>query len=161
MGWRDLIVTSRPHPCGSTVPRTGNFEDFENIGPRYDKKSSFFIENSSQDSIQQKASSISSKLPTPDPLDPVALSGPMPPLQTSWIVAYRYRDGRLCGGCDDRAHGTVRGCTWDGSAWRVTLVDGQTLPLAAILSVGKTDAAGSVVAAWTVRTHGYDGEGTR
>jgi hypothetical protein len=55
----------------------------------------------------------------------------------------------------------VRGCTWDGAAWRVTLTDGQTLPLAVMLSVGKTDAAGRVVAAWTVRTHGYDGEGTR
>ena len=87
--------------------------------------------------------------------------GPVSPLQPGWLVVYRDRAGTLCGGCDERQHGTVQGCRWDGSAWTVTLTDGQMLPLRAILSVGKTDAAGRVVAAWTARTHGYDGEGTR
>lgn len=90
-----------------------------------------------------------------------SLTLPDAPLQPGWLVVYRDQRGVLCGGYDDRQHGTVRGCTWDGAAWCVTLADGQTLTLAAILSVGKTDAAGHVVAAWTVRTHGYDGGWTR
>ena len=86
---------------------------------------------------------------------------PISPLQPGWLVAYRDREGRLCGGADDREHGTVQTCTWDGATWTVTLTDGQTLPLRAILSVGETDTEGRVVAAWTVRPHGYDGEGPR
>jgi hypothetical protein len=90
--------------------------------------------------------------PTYDPL--------APPLGSGWLVVYRDRDWVLCGGCDDHAHGTVQSCEWDGTAWTVCLTDGQHLPLRAIRSVGQTDAAGNVVAAWTVRDHGYDGEGT-
>jgi len=86
---------------------------------------------------------------------------PVEPLQPGWLVAYRDRTGRLAGGADDRAHGTVAGCTWDGSAWTVTLTDGQRLRLAAVLSVAKTDEAGQVLAAWSVRQHGYDGEGAQ
>ena len=72
-------------------------------------------------------------------------------------MAYRDREGRLRGGCDDRAHGTVQSCIWDGAAWTVILTDRQQLPLTAIRSVGRTNAADDVVAAWTVREHGYDG----
>jgi hypothetical protein len=51
----------------------------------------------------------------------------------------------------------VQSCTWDGAAWTVILTDRQQLPLTAIRSVGRTNAADDVVAAWTVREHGYDG----
>lgn len=41
----------------------------------------------------------------------------------------------------------------------IALTNGESLPLGRIVSVGKTDAMGKVVAAWTVKQHGYDGEG--
>ena len=96
----------------------------------------------------------------PHSIDPEqAEASPMPPLQPGWLVAYRNQGGTLCGGCDDRAHGTVHVCRWDGNGWTVELTDGQRLTLSAIRSVGKTDRAGQIVGAWTVREHGYDGEG--
>ena len=85
-------------------------------------------------------------------------TGPTTPLQPGWLVAYRDRRGVLCGGCEDRAHGTVGACRWEGKAWMVTLTDGQRLPLPAIQSVGQTDPTGHLVAAWTVRAHGLDGQ---
>jgi len=85
---------------------------------------------------------------------------PNPPLQPGWLVAYRDRQGVLCGGCDDRQHGTVQACQWDGNGWTLWLTDGQRMPLSMIRSVGQTDDTGQIVAAWTVREHGYDGEGS-
>ena len=161
MGWRDLIVTSQPPSDLSPIPLKGNIEDFEDIEPGYEKRSSFFKQNCSQNFHWQKTSSISSKIQVTVPLDPVDSGGPQAPIQPGWLIAYRHQDGRLCGGCDERQHGTVHHCQWDGSAWTVTLTDRQTLPLRAILSIGKTDGDGRVVAAWTVRPHGYDGEGIR
>lgn len=86
-------------------------------------------------------------------------SEPMPPLQPGWFVVYRDRHGILCGGDVDREHGTVEACRWDGNGWTVHLTEGQRLPLSLIRSVGQTDDAGEIVAAWTVREHGYDGQG--
>ena len=86
-------------------------------------------------------------------------SGPAPPLQPGWLVSYRDRRGALCGGCDDRQRGTVEACRWGGNGWTLCLTDGQEMPLSIIRSVGRTDEAGQIVAAWTVREHGYDGEG--
>lgn len=87
-------------------------------------------------------------------------SAPAPPLHPGWFVAYRDRRGVLCGGCDDREHGTVEACRWEGNGWTVSLTDGQRVPLSLIRSVGQTDDAGQIVAAWTVREHGADGNGT-
>lgn len=84
---------------------------------------------------------------------------PIEPLQPGWLVAYRDRQGRLRGGCDERDAGTVAACQWDGTAWTVSLTDGQRLPLSRIRSVGQADEAGQIVAAWIVRDHGYDREG--
>ena len=84
---------------------------------------------------------------------------PDEPLQPGWLVVYRDRAGRLAGGCDDRQGGTVQSCTWDGSTWTAILTDGQRLRLSAVLSVAKTGQYGQVLAAWSVREHGYDGEG--
>jgi len=88
------------------------------------------------------------------------LTLPEPPLQPGWLVAYRDRRGVLSGGCDDRQHGTVAECRWEENRWMVHLTDEQRLPLSFIRSVGQTNKAGEIVAAWTVREHGYDGHGT-
>lgn len=87
----------------------------------------------------------------------VATPKPIPPIRPGWLVAYRDRNGALCGGCDDRQQGTVHECQWIGMAWIVLLTDGQRLSLTSIRSVGKTDSGGKIVAAWCVREHGYDG----
>lgn len=84
---------------------------------------------------------------------------PTPPLAAGWLVAYRDQSGALRGGCDDRQHGTVEASRWDGKAWTVTLTDGQEMPLSRIRSVGEMNSTGQIVAAWTVREHGYDGRG--
>jgi hypothetical protein len=99
-------------------------------------------------------------IPIPEaevPLLPVLL--PAPPLTAGWLVAYRDQQGVLCGGCDDRQRGTVRECQWRMGIWTVRLTDGQQLPLTRIRSVGQTNGEGKIVAAWTVREHGYDGKG--
>lgn len=90
---------------------------------------------------------------------PVQLEQPrIPPLQSGWLVVYRYRRLALCGGTDDREHGTVRACRWNGNGWTVLLTDGQQLPLSLIRAVGQTNETGRLIAAWTVREHGYDGQ---
>lgn len=83
---------------------------------------------------------------------------PTPPLQPGWLAAYRYHDGSLRGGCDERESGTVRECRWDGQGWTVVLSNGSSIPLSRVVSVGKTDGSGRIVAAWTARSHGYDGD---
>jgi len=88
-----------------------------------------------------------------------ATDTPMPPLKPGWLVVYRDRRGHLCGGSDDREHGTVQVCRWENTAWTIVLTDGQQFPLTAIRSVGQTDSSGLLVAGWTVREHGYDGQG--
>lgn len=67
---------------------------------------------------------------------------PLTPILPGCVVAYRDRQGRLCGGSDDRAHGTVKECRWDGIGWTVHLTDGQQMPLSLIRAVGKTDYTG-------------------
>jgi hypothetical protein len=84
---------------------------------------------------------------------------PKPPLRAGWLVAYRDSDGRLRGGCDDRQAGTVATCQWDGVGWTIQLTSGEHLRLSRIASVAKTDSAGNILAAWTVREHGFNGEG--
>lgn len=86
-------------------------------------------------------------------------ASPDAPLQSGWRIAFRDGTGQLRGGFDEREHGTVASCEWDGVAWTVVLTDGQLVPLAAVLSVAQTDADGQTVAAWTVRRHGYNGQG--
>ena len=157
MGWRDLIVTTQARPNLSALPMTRHIEDIENIGPRYTNKSSLSIEKSPQNSIPTKPSSISSKPISPERV----LNAPTAPLQPGWLVVYRNSSGSLCGGADDRLHGTVDRCLWDGTTWMLVLTDGQRLSLRAITSVGKTDTSGRVVAAWDVRGHGLNGEGRR
>jgi len=114
-----------------------------------------------QDSLPDIPDSLSnvSGLSGPDTRELVEIA-PVSPLQPGWLVVYQNRGLALCGGFDDREHGTVEACQWDGQTWTVKLTDGQHLSLIAIRSVGQTDSTGRLVAAWTVREHGYDGSGS-
>lgn len=100
-------------------------------------------------------SEVSAKITPPHHADK-----PTPPIAPGWLLTYRDQRGALCGGCDDRQRGTVEECRWEDKGWTVCLTDGQQLPLSIIRSVGKTDREGHIVAAWTVREHGFDGNGT-
>lgn len=82
-----------------------------------------------------------------------------PPLAPGWTIAYMDHTWTLCGGYEDRAHATVAECRWSAGAWTVTLTDGQTMPLSRVRSVGAVDHKGRIYGAWTVKEHGYDGEG--
>lgn len=104
-------------------------------------------------------SNASASLPQPQGDASTECCAPMPPLQPGWLVVYRDRRGVLCGGCDDRAHGTVKECRWEGTGWTVHLTDGQRLTLSAIRAVGQTDEAGHLLEAYTIREHGYYGKG--
>jgi hypothetical protein len=94
-----------------------------------------------------------------DPNVVIEPAAQLSPLQPGWLVAYRDRRGALCGGCDDRQHGTVQECRWTAGAWTVHLTDGQEMPLSQVRSVGAVDHKGRLYGAWMVREHGYDGAG--
>jgi len=158
MAWRDLIVSSHPPPSmpPSKVP-TVDIAD----------KPSAPLQAAAQEAPPGQPLRASAP-PAPETFP--ALPRPTAPLQPGWLVVYHSLtpvtyDGQvvypLVGGCDDRAHGTVQDCEYDGLAWTVYLTDGTRLPLEVIKGVGRTNQAGEVVAAWPVHAHGYDGEGRR
>ena len=91
------------------------------------------------------------------PLQPDA--EPTPPLQPGWRVVYMDNQWKLAGGNDDPGHGTVQSCRWVAGDWAVHLTDGQAIPLGRIRSVAAVDWKGRCYGAWTVREHGYGGEG--
>lgn len=88
-------------------------------------------------------------------------ASPEPPIRSGWLVTYRDREGKLCGGSEDRARGTVTECRWESGKWTLRLTNGERVPLWRVQAVGQTDSTGRILAAWTVREHGYDGEGRR
>ncbi len=95
------------------------------------------------------------------PLSTEAIPGAKPPaspIKPGWLVAYRGPGGKLRGGCDDREHGTVQTGERREAAWTFTLTDGTVLPARAIVSVAQVAQNGRIVAAWTVRNFGLDGE---
>lgn len=85
-------------------------------------------------------------------------AAPDPPLQLGWLVTWRDQSGRLRGGALDRQAGTVTACHWSGRRWQVEVPNGSRFGLARVVGVAQTDDAGSVVAAWLIRSHGYDGD---
>jgi hypothetical protein len=82
-----------------------------------------------------------------------------PPLQAGWLVVYRDRAGKLRGAADEREHGTVKECRRQGAGWVVMLTSGEHLSLSIIRAVGQTSEREELQAAWSVREHGYDGQG--
>jgi hypothetical protein len=98
------------------------------------------------------SSNLSEKLPHQDA---------PPPLPRHCFVTYIDRYGRLHGGWDERATSTVKQCHGTGQACQVELSGGQLIPLRAIRAVGQTNPEGRLIAAWSVRGCGYDGEGTK
>ena len=107
----------------------------------------------------RQSTQITAEAPTLSPVAPIAPPAPTWPLPAGWLVMYRDRSGRLRGGSDERQCGTVTACRWDGRAWRVTVRTGTRVPLSRITSVGQTNSEGQVVASWTIREQGHDGEG--
>jgi len=93
-------------------------------------------------------------------LNPLPALPLAPPLQTGWFVTYTDRQGRFCGGWEDRRNATVMSCAWTARGWSVHLSDGQAIPLAAVRCVGQTDEHGDLKAAWPVRECGLDGTNT-
>ncbi|MGQ0557485.1 MAG: hypothetical protein ACT4PN_16250 [Nitrospiraceae bacterium] len=130
------------------------------LGPPKNKKGEVgwmkFLESIKEILKQEFGSPLDEVLP--EPVVDTESEALIPPLLPGWLIAHRDQRGRLRGGCDEREVGTVNGCEWTGSSWIVTLPNGDRLPLSKIVSVARTDAQGQVVAAWTVREHGYDGE---
>jgi hypothetical protein len=92
---------------------------------------------------------------------PQVVEPPASPLPRHCFVTYTDRQGHLCGGWDDRQRATVTQCEWTGRGWSIHLSDGQTIPFAAVRCVGQTNEQGELIAAWSVREHGYDGQGKR
>lgn len=106
-----------------------------------------------------------------------ALSVPLPATQTRdfhpWIapsasplpaycfVAYADSTGKLRGGWEERSSCTVKQCHGLGAACQVELSNGDMIPLRAVRSVGQLNSEGRLVSAWTVKDHGYDGEGSK
>jgi hypothetical protein len=83
---------------------------------------------------------------------------PHPPILPGWLVAYRGPDSRLRGGSLEPEHGRVVETRYTpGIGWSFVLADGTALAVSAVVSVGRTDKEGRLIAAWTVREHGYDG----
>jgi hypothetical protein len=89
--------------------------------------------------------------------DQIPVLPPAHPIQTGWFVTYTDRQGRLCGGWEERKKATVTHCVWSEPGWSVHLSDGQAIPLAAVRCIGQTDEQGELKAAWSVREHGLDG----
>jgi len=95
---------------------------------------------------------------------------PIDPVECGRLVTYRGSDDqpsgwipRVCG-CgwhseDERERSTVRRCKWDHGYWSIDLLDGTAIGVRHILAVAKTDDAGLVLSAWSVREHGFDGAG--
>ena len=154
MGWRDLIVSSRPREGSPDKPTEGYSVDFVDSVSKYDLQSSIYLKDSSQNSIPSKATTEYTKHSLVRDRGP----SPIAPLRPGWLVAYRDKTDRLRGGCDERESGTVATCKWNGQGWRVTLTNGDIVPLACVCAVAKTDARGEILAAWTTREHGYTGD---
>lgn len=156
MNWRDFVAQT-PRSGESAGPPRLNEGGFTNItySTEGTKKTEFSL--SSDESPQNSTDSLLSvKYAKPEK---AMHKEPVPPVQPGWLIAYRDRNGLLCGGCDDREHGTVDRCEWSSTAWTVILTDGQRLPLVAVRGVAKTDLPGRILAAWETSRHGYDGEG--
>lgn len=87
------------------------------------------------------------------------VDSPASPLPAHCFVTYSDTQGRLCGGWDERNACTVKQCHGVGADCQIRLSDGHTIPLRAVRAVGQLNTEGRLIAVWTVREHGYDGNG--
>ena len=148
MHWRDLMTAPPeilPHP--QNTQNTQNGESRGIIADIADKVAAEKVAPVSTPPIQAGEGS---PLPVPPPI---------PPLQPGWRIVFMTHQWKLAGGHDDPDHGTVKACCWIAGAWTVQITDGQEIPLSRIRSVAAMDYKGRLMRAWTVREHGYDGEG--
>lgn len=163
--WRDYIVTSQrqagkqaPVEPKNSVVIVGPSESCDQPGGTKQGDSVVSVVRSKDSTLSVSSSYTDSP---PQILTPnyklQKLQSPEAPLQPGWLVCYRDTMGKLRGGFDERDHGTVEACEWTGHAWTVFLTNGDQLALARIVSVGEM-VDGRLVAAWTVRGHGYDGD---
>lgn len=86
------------------------------------------------------------------------VDAPPSPLPPHCFATYTDSTGRLRGGWDERTACTVKQCLGVGADCKVELSNGATIPLRAIRAVGQLSAEGRLIAAWTVREHGYNGD---
>lgn len=84
---------------------------------------------------------------------------PASPLPAYCFVAYTDSLGKLRGGWEERPASTVKQCHGVGAACQVELSNGNKIPLQAVRAVGQLNAEGRLIGAWSVRDHGYDGNG--
>jgi hypothetical protein len=143
--WRTVLKTT----TASQNPQNPQNEDrkavFEDIAN---------IEESISTKEEQPALAV-----TPHSLAAESAEPPSSPLPRYCFVTYTDRQGRLYGGWNDRQKASVTHCVWSERGWSVHLSDGQAIPLAAVRCVGQTNEQGDLIAAWSVREHGYDGQG--
>ena len=152
MNWRDLMAAPPEiltHPQYPQNPQNGEVRDtsFADIADIADRVAA------------EKVALVSTPRTQAGEGLPLPIPPPIPPLQAGWTIAYMDHTWRLCGGYEDRAHATVAECRWVAGAWIVTLSDGQEMPLSQVRAVGAVDHKGRLYGAWTVREHGYNGEG--
>ena len=92
------------------------------------------------------------------PTEPKAEPQPISPIQPGWLIVWRDQAGWLRGGDEERARSTVVKSEYGPQGRVFHLSDGTAVPMRAITGVSKTDACGAVVAGWTVRAWGLNGE---
>ena len=90
----------------------------------------------------------------PSEPDPVADPSTMFPD----LVAWRDELGRLQGGDEDRLKGTVKETVVGSDGFTFIMEDGTRVPERRVVSAARLNAQGKVVAAWSTRAHGIDGE---
>jgi hypothetical protein len=82
-------------------------------------------------------------------------AGERPAIHPGWLVVYRDPDGKLRGGVEDPAHGTIAHAEVGPQGWMFRLTDGTTLEATAVT---ETTADGGILAGWTTRQHGLHGK---
>ena len=154
MNWRDLMA-----PPPEMLAPAQNTQNTQNRGARGIIAHSADIADIADRVAAEKVAPVSTPPIQADEGASLPVPPPIPPLQPGWRLVYLDHQWKLAGGYDDPGHGTVEACRWEGGAWSVHLTDGQAIPLSRIRSVAAIDWKGRIMGAWTVREHGYDGQG--
>ncbi|MBS0153254.1 MAG: hypothetical protein JSS38_01540 [Nitrospira sp.] len=144
-------------PIAQSVDQEGGFADFADFALDIKKDTlSLTEETPVKYHSEKKPSALSPSVPlcaSHNSRSTAEYAKSAKPLQLGWLVVYQDKTGRLRGGADERPAGTVKDC----DARRVTLSNGDDLPLSRIIAVARTSRTGAVLAAWLVARHGLDG----